>query len=128
MTREREDFNEKYQALESANNEIRSNDNAESIQQSHMNAVNELNQELLAIKAAYDELDKEKQSLISELERRPAGVDQEQAIRTAGMHSSFSTGVKCISFCVLEKVSPNQWKDLFREVCLVFFLFYSPAN
>jgi SMC interacting uncharacterized protein involved in chromosome segregation len=87
VTREREDFNEKYQTLERTNNEIRSSDNAESVRQSYMNTVNALNQELVAMKEAYDQVDREKQSLISELEKRPAGVDQDQVTRTAGMLS-----------------------------------------
>ncbi len=91
VIREREDFNEKYQALERANNDLRSGDNAESIRQSYMNTVNELNQKLLAMKEAYDQLDTEKQSLVNELEKRPAQVDQDQVTRTAGMLSSFYT-------------------------------------
>jgi chromosome segregation ATPase len=91
VTREREDFSEKYQALERANNDLRSDDNLESIRQSYMNTVNELTQELLAMKEAYDQLDTEKQYLISELEKRPVEVDQDQITRTAGMLSSFCT-------------------------------------
>jgi hypothetical protein len=56
-----------------------------------MNTVNELNQELLAMKEAYDQLDTEKQGLITELEKRLAQVDQDQVTRTAGMFSSFYT-------------------------------------
>ncbi len=54
----------------------------ESIRQSYMNTVNELNQELLAMKEAYEQLDAEKQGLTSELEKRSVAVDQEQARQT----------------------------------------------
>jgi len=64
---------------------IESSENMESIKQSYMNTVNELNQELLAMKEAYEQLDVEKQGLISELEKRPVQVDQEQAKPTIGM-------------------------------------------
>jgi hypothetical protein len=47
-----------------------------------MNTVNELNQELLAMKEAYEQLDAEKQGLTSELEKRSVAVDQEQARQT----------------------------------------------
>ncbi len=126
VTREREDFSEKYQALERANNNLRSDDNLESIRQSYMNTVNELNQELLAMKEAYDQLDMEKQGLISELEKRPVEVDQDQVTRTTGMLSSFCTRLKYILSCILERVPSNIWKEPFREVSLI--LFYSLIN
>jgi len=53
-----------------------------------MNTVNELNQELLAMKEAYEQLDNEKQVLISELEKRPSEIDQEQPRQTFGMFFS----------------------------------------
>ncbi len=68
---------------------IEPGDNLESIRQSYMNTVNELNQELLAMKEAYEQLDAEKQGLISELEKRSIGVDQEPVRQTIGMFSSF---------------------------------------
>ena len=43
---------------------LESSNNLESIRQSYMNTVNELNQELLAMKEAYEQLDAEKQRLI----------------------------------------------------------------
>ncbi len=70
---------------------IESSDNMESIRQSYMNTVNELNQELLAMKEAYEQLDTENQGLISELEKRPIELDQEQPRQTFGMFSSFYT-------------------------------------
>jgi hypothetical protein len=104
---EREDFNDRFQAIEKAKDELRSGsfifisscltyvifflesaNNLEAIKQSYMNTVNELNQELLAMKEAYDQLDTEKQGLITELEKRLA---QDQMTRTAGMFCSFYT-------------------------------------
>ncbi len=70
---------------------VESSNNLESIRQSYINAVNELNQELLAMKDAYDQIDAEKQDLINELEKRPVAVDQEQARQSIGMFSFFDT-------------------------------------
>ncbi len=47
--------------------------------------MNELNEKLLAMKEAYEQLDNEKQDLISELEKRPVEVEQEQPRQTFGM-------------------------------------------
>jgi chromosome segregation ATPase len=90
-TREREDFNERYQALERANNDLQSRANTESIQQFYMNTVNELNQELLAMKEAYNELDTEKQVLANELEKQSAEMRAAQARQTFGMFLISST-------------------------------------
>ncbi|CAF1066100.1 unnamed protein product [Adineta ricciae] len=59
------DFHEKYQALERENEELRmeSARNLESIRESYENTVNELNQELSAVKEAYEQLNVEKQIL-----------------------------------------------------------------
>ncbi len=59
----------------------------ETIKQSYSNAVNELNQELLAMKEAYEQADAEKQFLISELDKRPVDLDREQG---TGNFYSFS--------------------------------------
>jgi len=68
-----------------------------------MNAVNELNQELLAIKEAYEQLDREKQGLIDELEKRPVEVDEEEAKQVIST-TPFSYILVCdIIFCILEK-------------------------
>jgi len=50
-----------------------------------MNTVNELNQELLAMKEAYEQVDREKQVLIDELEKRPVEVYEEKAKQVTGM-------------------------------------------
>jgi hypothetical protein len=91
VTREREEFNERYQALERAHSDLQLRDNTESIQQSYMNTVNELNQELLAMKEAYNELDAEKQVLANELEKQSAELRAEQARQTFGMFFISST-------------------------------------
>jgi hypothetical protein len=123
VTREREDFSEKYQALERAYNDFQSRDNIESVQQSYMNTVYDLNQKLLAMKEAYDQLDTEKQVLITELEKRPVEVAQAQVTRTTGMLCLFYTRLQCTVFFVLEKLPSDIWKEPFREVCLALFLF-----
>ena len=85
VTKEREDFREKYEALEILNNDLRSSDNTESIRETYMNTVNNLNQELLAMKDAYDQLDNEKQLLANTLQQRGSEVDQEAGRRAIGM-------------------------------------------
>ena len=59
----------------------------EAIKQSYINTVNELNQELLAMKEAYDQLDTEKQALVDELEKRSVEIDQNEVKRITGMLS-----------------------------------------
>ncbi len=41
------------------------------IKESYINTINELNQEILVLKEAYDQLDSEKQVLLDELEKQP---------------------------------------------------------
>jgi hypothetical protein len=59
----------------------------ESIRESFVNTINELNQELLVMKEAYDQLDVENQRLTNELEKQPTQVDQEQVKQSIGMFS-----------------------------------------
>ena len=87
VTSEREDFTEKYQALEKANNDLSSVGDLESIRQSYTNTVNALNQELLAMKEAYDRLSTENQDLASELEKRLAETESEQLRQAFGIFS-----------------------------------------
>jgi len=47
--------------------------------------VNELNQELMAMKEAYEELDREKQVLSNELEKRSFEIDQSETKQTIGI-------------------------------------------
>ncbi|CAF1419944.1 unnamed protein product, partial [Adineta steineri] len=72
IKRERKELNERYEALEKANNDLQteSGNNMESIRQSYLNTVNELNQELLAMKEQYDQLDAEKHILNDKLENQ----------------------------------------------------------
>ena len=49
----------------------------ESIRETFVNTINELNQELSVMKEAYDQLDNENQRLINELEKRPIPIDGE---------------------------------------------------
>jgi hypothetical protein len=49
-----------------------------------VNTVNELNQELLAMKERCEQLDEEKQFLNSELEKRSADANQERVQETTG--------------------------------------------
>ncbi len=72
---------------------VESGNNMESIRESYTNAVNELNQELLAMKEVYEQLDAEKQDLINELEKRPVTIAQEPLIETIGTFSSFYIGL-----------------------------------
>jgi hypothetical protein len=61
----------------------------ESIRQSNKNIVEELNQKLLAMKEAYEQVDAEKQVLIGELEKRTVEINKEPIRQTVGMLSSF---------------------------------------
>ena len=56
----------------------------ESIRQSYVNTVNELNQELLVIKEQCEQLDAEKEFLNRELEKLSADVNQERVQQTIG--------------------------------------------
>jgi hypothetical protein len=108
IVNERQDFNERYEALEKANNDLRSGssllflhcfiyllfalestNNLESIKESYTNTINELDQELLAMKEAYEQLDAEKQVRLSELEKRPVEIDEEAAKQVIGMFPTF---------------------------------------
>ena len=126
MTREHEDSREKYEALERVNADLPSNDDLESIRQTYGNTMNQLNQELLAMKEAYNQLDTEKQALVDELEKRSVEIDRNEAKRTTGMFSAFSTACEDVVFCVLEKVPSDIWNQAFKEVC--FISSYSLVN
>ncbi|CAF0778122.1 unnamed protein product [Rotaria sordida] len=90
LSKEREDFNEKYQTLEKANDVLcsESTSNLESILESYMNTINELNQELLVMKKQCEELDAEKQLLTDELQKRPVDIDRDHAEQTIQKMSS----------------------------------------
>ncbi|CAF1495089.1 unnamed protein product, partial [Rotaria sp. Silwood1] len=83
IKKEREQSNERYQALEKANNQLQLEleNNMESIRQSYTNTVNELNQELLAMKEQCEQLDSEKQFLTNQLENQSMMINQELDIQ-----------------------------------------------
>ncbi|CAF3364647.1 unnamed protein product, partial [Rotaria sp. Silwood2] len=84
ITKEREDFNEKYQVLEKENDNLRSEltNNMESIRESYVNTVNELNQELLIMKKQCEQFDAENQLLTNELEKQSVEIDRDQPKQT----------------------------------------------
>ncbi|CAF5046650.1 unnamed protein product, partial [Rotaria magnacalcarata] len=100
VTREREEFNEKCQTLEKQNEDLRSEftNNMESIRESYVNTVNELNQELLVMKKQCGECDIQNQLLTDELEKRPVRNNEESVEPN------------------IEKVSLNVLKQPFEEV------------
>ena len=117
MNKERNDSSERYQALEKTNNDLQlgrciqtiiylhlssffleSSNNMESIRESLVNTINELNQELLVMKQAYDELDVENQRFSSELEKKPAQVDQQQVKQSVGMFSILLHNLRMLQF------------------------------
>ncbi|CAF5085828.1 unnamed protein product, partial [Rotaria sp. Silwood1] len=116
ISKEREDFNEKYEAIEKANDKLRSGTsifiidffylrffnvastgNFESIQESYMNTINELNEQLLVMKDRCEELAAEKQFLSIELEKRCVEIDREHSKQT------------------IEKVPSNILRQPFKE-------------
>ncbi|CAF5207416.1 unnamed protein product, partial [Rotaria magnacalcarata] len=100
VIREREEFNEKCQTLEKQNEDLRSEftNNIESIRESYVNTVNELNQELLVMKKQCGECDIQNQLLTDELEKRPVRNNEESVEPN------------------IEKVSLNVLKQPFEEV------------
>jgi hypothetical protein len=63
--------------------------NMESIRQSHINTVNELNQQLFGMKGAYEQLDVENQRLTNELEKLSVELNRDQSRQTIGMFILF---------------------------------------
>jgi hypothetical protein len=90
----------------------------ESIRQSYVNTVNELNQELLVIKEQCEQLDAEKEFLNRELEKRSADANQERVQQTIGKFLS-SYGIEKWNLFVLEKIPSDLFKQPFKEVCFV---------
>ncbi|CAF4940190.1 unnamed protein product, partial [Rotaria magnacalcarata] len=92
IKREREDFQESYQKLETTNNRLQSelDNNMESIRQSYLNTVNEYNQELLIIKGEcenFRQINKElvvaNENLNRQLDDRSIVVDHHSALETS---------------------------------------------
>ena len=68
-----------------------------------MNTINELNQELVAMKEAYERLDAENQLLNSELEKRSIDIDQDRFHHTIRMFFSLSITLNCKTFLFQKK-------------------------
>ena len=64
---------------------IGSTSNLESIKESYINTIDELNQELLVMKKQCEDLDAEKQLLTDELQKRPVDIDRDHAEQTIRM-------------------------------------------
>ncbi|CAF3203995.1 unnamed protein product, partial [Rotaria sp. Silwood2] len=80
IRKERENSNDRYEALEQINDQLRleSENNMESIRQSYINTVNELNEELLAMKEQCEQIDAEKQFLTNQLENQSIIINQDR--------------------------------------------------
>ena len=98
LTQEREDFNDRFQAIERANDALRSGiilfispskvvdlrfieefTNAlETAKQSSVNTIDQLNQEILEMKEAYNQLDTERGNLLDELQKQSIAAEQNQ--------------------------------------------------
>ncbi|CAF3726526.1 unnamed protein product [Rotaria magnacalcarata] len=100
ISKEREAFNGKYEALEKVkeNLELKSRTNLEAIKESYVNAIEELNQELVVTKSRCEQLDAEKQRLSDELERRTSEFDRDRSRQN------------------VERVSSNLLQQSFEEV------------
>jgi len=93
-----------------------------------MNTVNELNQELLVMKEAYEQLDAEKQVLIGQLEKQPVETDQEQARQTISMVLISCPSHKIIDFLLFQRkyhpiYSNNHLKKFVSSLGIVFDIY-----
>jgi hypothetical protein len=93
-----------------------------------MNTVNELNQELLVMKEAYEQLDAEKQVLISQLEKQPVETDQEQARQTISMVLISRPSHKIIDFLLFQRkyhpiYSNNHLKKFVSYLSILFDIY-----
>jgi hypothetical protein len=108
MNKEREDSSERYEEIEKVNENLRSGsslsvvisitcflfsvestNDIESVRQFYINVVNELNQQLSDMKAAYEQNDAEKQRLSDELKKQAIEIDPEQRKQMIGMIITF---------------------------------------
>ncbi|CAF3671069.1 unnamed protein product [Adineta steineri] len=89
LNKERNESNQKYQTLEKLNDELRSESttNLESIRESYVNTIDELNKELNAMKEAYDRIDNEKQLLNDEIEKLKIEIELLQALEKVSTES-----------------------------------------
>ena len=125
ITKEREDFHGRLQTVERANDQLRSgsflcildvtirlvdflvdsHDILETTKQSYGNTIDELNQELLEMKEAYNQLDAERHNLLNELEKQSLAAEQDRIRRMTGKFFSY---ISC-EYVIL---------DCFRESCI----------
>ncbi|CAF4777705.1 unnamed protein product, partial [Rotaria sp. Silwood2] len=100
LSKEREDFNEQYQAIEKENDNLRSESisNLATVEETYRNTLHDLNQKLLAMEKRCEELDAEKQVMSDELDKRSVEIDQDQSKQT------------------IEKVSSNILRQPLEEV------------
>ncbi|UJR13672.1 hypothetical protein I4U23_000684, partial [Adineta vaga] len=113
---ERKELNERYDALEKVNRDIRSESeaNMESIRQSYTNTVNELNQELMAMQEQYEKLDAEKQSLNDQLENHSIN-DWNFGNQSVEKKASFEEILTSIDSLTKENILLKQNEDILRK-------------
>ena len=63
---------------------VDSRDILETTKQSYMNTIDELNQQLVEMKEAYNQLDTDRQNLFNELEKQSLAVEQDRIKRMTG--------------------------------------------
>ena len=63
-----------------------------------MDTIDKLNREVLEMKEAYNQLDAERQNLLSELDKQSLAADQNQMRTMTGIYSCFVLPSKCIDF------------------------------
>ena len=74
---------------------VESSNDPETTKQSYLNTIDQLNQQLVEMKEAHNQLDTERQHLFNELQRRSAEAEQDQIRRTTGTFSSY-TADQCL--------------------------------
>ncbi|CAF4939413.1 unnamed protein product, partial [Rotaria sp. Silwood1] len=113
IKKEREQSNERYQALEKANNQLQLEleNNMESIRQSYTNTVNELNQELLAMKEQCEQLDQIDKELIIENENLNNQMNDRSIV--VGHHSAAES-----SFLEQENLIQNNQQSQLQSISI----------
>ncbi|CAF4240443.1 unnamed protein product, partial [Rotaria magnacalcarata] len=86
ISREREDFHNKYEALVKEFDALRTDMTVPAVQQSEMNTVNEFNDELTVIKEAYEKLYAEKQLLMDQIESFSVHTEPKQDIEQVSLN------------------------------------------
>ncbi|CAF4270640.1 unnamed protein product, partial [Rotaria magnacalcarata] len=105
---ERQDFNQQYEALEKQNEDLRSESttNLETIKDSYVNAIDELNKELNSMKEQFELVAAEKQFLTSELVSRSMAVNGDQIKESIDFAS-----VNAIAEIPLQRTAPVSEQD-----------------